>query len=161
MGLKIGGHIEKVNGKELSYSQFVERYLVKNQPVVLTGLMDGWRACKDWVLDDGQPNLSFFSTHFSNSTVQVADCGTREFTDQKRVEMSVSEFIDYWLEFSSKEFDNASTHEFDAKSPLYLKDWHFVKVCIRIQVIFHFCCCFGTAFHFLCFKYLYYSQHAI
>ncbi|THG02517.1 hypothetical protein TEA_028671 [Camellia sinensis var. sinensis] len=127
MGLKIGGHIEKVNGKELSYSQFVERYLVKNQPVVLTGLMDGWRACKDWVLDDGQPNLSFFSTHFSNSTVQVADCGTREFTDQKRVEMSVSEFIDYWLEFSSKEFDNASTHEFDAKSPLYLKDWHFVK----------------------------------
>ncbi|KAL7222807.1 hypothetical protein ACSBR1_024497 [Camellia fascicularis] len=127
MGLKIGGHIEKVNGKELSYSQFVERYLVKNQPVVLTGLMDGWRACKDWVLHDGQPNLCFFSTHFGNSTVQVADCGTREFTDQKRVEMSVSEFIDYWLEFSSKEFDNASTHEFDAKSPLYLKDWHFVK----------------------------------
>ncbi|KAF5957529.1 hypothetical protein HYC85_004754 [Camellia sinensis] len=122
MGLKIGGHIEKVNGKEVSYSHFVERYLVKNQPVVLTGLMDGWRACKDWVLDDGQPNLSFFSTHFGNSTVQVADCGTREFTDQKRVEMSVSEFIDYWLDF-----DNASTHEFDAKSPLYLKDWHFVK----------------------------------
>uniref|UniRef100_A0A5B7B2H0 Putative jmjC domain-containing protein 4 isoform X2 n=1 Tax=Davidia involucrata TaxID=16924 RepID=A0A5B7B2H0_DAVIN len=127
MGLKIGGQIEKVNGKELSYNDFVERYLVKNQPVVLTGLMDGWRACRDWVSDDGHPNLLFFSTHFGNSRVQVADCGTREFTDQKRIEMSVSEFIDHWLDNSSKECNNASAHKCDGKPLLYLKDWHFVK----------------------------------
>ncbi|CAK9138583.1 unnamed protein product [Ilex paraguariensis] len=128
MGLKIGGQVEKVNGKELSYSEFVERYMVKNQPVVLTGLMDGWRACKDWVLNDGRPNLRFFSANFGSSRVQVADCATREFTDQKRVEMSVAEFIDNWLEVSSMDYDNASTRECDIKkSPLYLKDWHFVK----------------------------------
>ncbi|XP_059657918.1 arginine-specific demethylase JMJ20 [Cornus florida] len=127
MGLKIGGEIEKVNGIELGYNEFVERYLVKNQPVVLTGLMDGWRACRDWVSDNGKPNLQFFTTHFGNSTVQVADCGTKEFTDQKRIEMSVSEFIDHWLDLSSEECNNASTHKCDDKSLLYLKDWHFVK----------------------------------
>ncbi|KAA8540792.1 hypothetical protein F0562_024289 [Nyssa sinensis] len=127
MGLKIGGQVEKVNGKELSYNEFVERYLVKNQPVVLTGLMDGWRACKDWVSEDGHPNLRFFSTHFGNSRVQVADCGVREFTDQKRIEMSVSEFIDHWFDIYSKECNSTSAHKCDGKPLLYLKDWHFVK----------------------------------
>ncbi|XP_021592576.1 2-oxoglutarate and iron-dependent oxygenase JMJD4 isoform X2 [Manihot esculenta] len=114
MGIEIGGQIEKVNGKELCYNEFAERYLAKNQPVVLTGLMDDWRACRDWKTDNGYPNLQFFSTHFGKSKVQVADCGTREFTDQKRVEMTVSEFIEHWVEGSSN-------------SLLYLKDWHFVK----------------------------------
>lgn len=49
--------------------------------------------------------------------------------------MSVSEFIGYWLEFSSGEFNDASPHEFDGKSLLYLKDWHFVKVRIRSKVL--------------------------
>ncbi|OVA19880.1 JmjC domain [Macleaya cordata] len=127
MGLNIEGQIEKVNGKELSYEEFVERYLEKNQPVVLTGLMDGWRACSDWVTVDGQPNLHFISSHFGKSKVQVADCGRREFTDQKRVEMSVSEFIRNWIQFSSKEYSNPSNCEGDDQSLLYLKDWHFVK----------------------------------
>ncbi|KAK4437293.1 2-oxoglutarate and iron-dependent oxygenase JMJD4 [Sesamum alatum] len=122
MGLKIGGQVEKVNGKELSYADFVEKYLARNQPVILTGLTEDWQACKDWVSDDGKPNLRFFSTHFGGSRVQVADCGTREFTDQKRVEMSVSEFIDCWLKLCSS--DNGGA---DGKSLLYLKDWHFVK----------------------------------
>ncbi|KAJ9677820.1 hypothetical protein PVL29_022666 [Vitis rotundifolia] len=126
MGLRIGGEIEKENGDELSYSDFVERYLMKNQPVVLRGLMDGWRACKDWVTHTGQPNLDFFSTHFGKSIVQVADCGTREFTDQKRMEMSVAEFIDHWLKDSANCHVNATTNE-HGKPLLYLKDWHFVK----------------------------------
>lgn len=151
MGLKIGGRIEKVNGRELTYSEFAEKYMSQNQPVLLTGLMDDWRACKDWVSPNGKPNLHFFSTHFGKSKVQVryyffstqfvktlistfffrflglwsvtgdlqvADCGTREFTDQKRIEMTVSEFVDRWL------------HDGGAGggSLLYLKDWHFVKV---------------------------------
>ncbi|KAL7105939.1 hypothetical protein ACP275_07G078900 [Erythranthe tilingii] len=117
MELKIGGKVEKVNRKELNYADLVENYLSRNQPVVFTGLTDDWRACKDWVSDDGKPNLRFFSAHFGGSRVQVADCATREFTDQKRLEMSVSEFIDRWLTDSSS----------DEQSLLYLKDWHFSK----------------------------------
>ncbi|KAK1433838.1 hypothetical protein QVD17_10756 [Tagetes erecta] len=116
MGLNITGVVEKVNGNELSYSDFVNKYLSKNEPVVITGLMADWRACRDWVMDDGKPNLQFISSNFGNSKVQVADCGSREFTDQKRLEMSVAGFIDHWLKLSSVEHGN-----------LYLKDWHFVK----------------------------------
>lgn len=103
--------------------------------------MDDWRACKDWVTENGQPNLLFFSTHFGKSKVQVADCGIREFTDQKRVEMSVSEFVKNWLENSIMENSNASTNEANDKSVLYLKDWHFAKeypeyVAYRTPLIF-------------------------
>ncbi|KAI3726979.1 hypothetical protein L1987_66786 [Smallanthus sonchifolius] len=116
MGLNITGGVEKVNGKEMSYSDFVKKYLSKNEPVVITGLMADWRACRDWAFDDGRPNLQFISSNFGNSKVQVADCGSREFTDQKRFDMSVAGFIDHWLKLSSVEHGN-----------LYLKDWHFVK----------------------------------
>lgn len=71
MGIEICGRIDKINGKGLSYKEFVERYMEKNQPVVLTGLMDDWKACSDWVDENGQPNLGFFSTHFGKSRVQV------------------------------------------------------------------------------------------
>lgn len=64
--------------------------------------------------------------HVVSCNLQVAECGTREFTDQKRVEMSVSEFVDQWLELFSGH--NALTDECNGKSLLYLKDWHFVKV---------------------------------
>ncbi|CAA0820923.1 2-oxoglutarate (2OG) and Fe(II)-dependent oxygenase superfamily protein [Striga hermonthica] len=83
--------------------------------------MDDWRACKDWVSGDGKPDLGFFAAHFGGSRVQVADCDAREFTDQKRLEMSVSEFIDSWVAISGS--DNGGG---DGKT-LYLKDWHFVK----------------------------------
>ncbi|KAJ8771808.1 hypothetical protein K2173_026985 [Erythroxylum novogranatense] len=127
MGIEIGGEIEKVNGKELSYNEFVERYLSKNQPVLLTGLMDDWRACKDWVTENGRPNLRFFSTHFGKSRVQIADCGTREFTDQRRIEMTVTEFINHWSEDFVSDCANGASREGSDKSVLYLKDWHFVK----------------------------------
>lgn len=127
MDINIGGHVEKVNGRELTYREFVNRYMEKNQPVVLTGLMDDWRACRDWVTDNGQPNLKFFSSSFGSSKVQVADCGTREFTDQKREEMRVSDFIMRWLERYPVQPNTENQTSNDHCSVLYLKDWHFVK----------------------------------
>lgn len=124
MGLRIEGRIEKVNGKELSYSDFAEKYLAPNQPVILSGLTEDWRACKDWVKPDGTPHLRFFSAHFGNSNVQVADCGTKEFTDQRGVEMSVSDFIERWALLRSSK---GCCGEGQCKSLLYLKDWHFVR----------------------------------
>lgn len=53
--------------------------------------------------------------------LQVSDCDIREYTDQKRLEMSVTEFVEQWTDDSI---------ENNGKSVLYLKDWHFVKVCI-------------------------------
>nr|XP_043618126.1 2-oxoglutarate and iron-dependent oxygenase JMJD4 isoform X2 [Erigeron canadensis] len=131
-GLNITGSVEKVKGDEMSYSEFIEKYLSKNKPVVITGIMDDWKACKDWVLtsndDDGAkttPNLDFISSNFGTSKVQVADCGSREF--QRRFDMSVAEFIDHWRKLSSVEHRNHSTNELKGNTLLYLKDWHFVK----------------------------------
>ncbi|XP_027190049.1 arginine-specific demethylase JMJ20 isoform X2 [Cicer arietinum] len=131
INMKIKGEIEKVNGKELSYSEFVERYMDKNKPVVLTGLMDHhWRASTDWVTPNAQPNLQFFSNHFGASKVQVADCDTRDFTDQKREEMLVSDFVERCLliEGSAVRCDDqfGASNGHNLYLP-YLKDWHFVK----------------------------------
>lgn len=66
----------------------------------------------------------------SNCLEKVADCGTREFTDQKREEMQVSDFIRCWLEGSPVQ-SNVDNHNSDHGSVLYLKDWHFVKVILH------------------------------
>lgn len=71
MGIEIVGQIEKINGKELSYKDFAERYLAKSQPVVISDLTEDWRAREDWVAENGLPNLHFFATHFGKSRVQV------------------------------------------------------------------------------------------
>ncbi|CAA7034985.1 unnamed protein product [Microthlaspi erraticum] len=123
MGVEIVGQIEKINCKELSYGDFAENYLAKNQPVVISGLTDDWRSREDWVSENGLPNLHFFATHFGKSRVQVADCERREFTDQKRLEMSVTEFIKQWTDDSIED----SGKDDKKNSVLYLKDWHFVK----------------------------------
>ncbi|ESQ31603.1 hypothetical protein EUTSA_v10004134mg [Eutrema salsugineum] len=127
MGIEIVGQIEKVSGKELSYSDFAERYLAKNQPVVISDLTDDWRAREDWVSGNGRPNLQFVATHFENSRVQVADCDTREYTDQKRLEMSVMEFVEQWTQASIEDKGKDDVLCDNGKSVLYLKDWHFVK----------------------------------
>ena len=63
--------------------------------------------------------------------MQIADCYSMEFTDQRREEMSVSEFIKYWAALNGDNREvhhNVSTDGCSDKSFLYLKGWHFVKV---------------------------------
>ncbi|XP_015947196.2 arginine-specific demethylase JMJ20, partial [Arachis duranensis] len=119
------GEIEKVNWKNLSYSEFVERFMQKNKPLLLNGFSEhhNWRASVDWVTPLGHPNFQFFSTNFGDSKVQVADCDKREFTDQKREEMLVSEFIGRCLQ----DVEGSAVQCSNSHSVPYLKDWHFVK----------------------------------
>ncbi|WJX39129.1 hypothetical protein P8452_26708 [Trifolium repens] len=131
LNMNIKGKIEKVNGKELSYSEFVERYMEKNKPVILTGLMDHhWKASTDWVTPKSQPNFQFFFNHFGSSKVQVADCDTRDFGDQKREEMLVSDFVGHCLQIEGSAVPCSNENGIsngDSLSVPYLKDWHFVK----------------------------------
>ncbi|CAK9273792.1 unnamed protein product [Sphagnum jensenii] len=131
--MKIIGKVPRVDGRELSYRRFWEQFMQANKPVLLTGLMDSWAACRDWVLLDGKPNLSFIAEHFGSSLVQVADCARQEFTDQKRSEMTVKEFVEYWQAHHQLSNKAHKEEDFDSSSSkmtqhlLYLKDWHFVK----------------------------------
>ncbi|MED6211174.1 hypothetical protein PIB30_071164 [Stylosanthes scabra] len=127
----IKGEIEKVNWKDLSYTEFVERFMHKNQPLLLAGFFEhhNWGASLDWVTPLGHPNFQFFSSNFGDSKVQVADCDTREFTDQKREEMLVSDFIGRCfqdVEGSAVQSSNGNSSS-NSHSVPYLKDWHFVK----------------------------------
>ncbi|TVU34050.1 hypothetical protein EJB05_15875 [Eragrostis curvula] len=119
--VKVVGQVERVDGRSLTYAEFVDRFMAPNRPVVLTGLTTSWRSCEDWTLpgpgDRRRPNLGFFARNFPSPLVPVADCSSREFTDQKRLEMSMQEFVDHWA-------GNSEDHH---GSLLYLKDWHFVK----------------------------------
>ncbi|KAG2589259.1 hypothetical protein PVAP13_5NG246381 [Panicum virgatum] len=125
--VKVVGQVECVDGASLTYAEFVDRFMAPNRPVVLTGLTASWRACEDWTLpgpgDRRRPDLSFFARNFPSPLVQVADCSSREFTDQKRLEMSMQEFIDHWV----GDAHGGSSAGDRESSLLYLKDWHFVK----------------------------------
>lgn len=65
---------------------------------------------------------------------KVADCDTREFTDQKREEMMVSDFIARCLQLEEASavqcYNENSSSNGPSISVPYLKDWHFVKVCL-------------------------------
>jgi len=82
--------------------------------------------------------LMLYSVRIKLFFLQVADCCTREFTDQKRLEMSVSEFIDHWLGFSAGNCGNDRSCNGSSQSLLYLKDWHFVKVYLNLLSFFLF-----------------------
>ena len=70
-GLRVEGNIDRVNGREMSYKEFLEKYMKKNEPVLLTGLTDDWKACEEWVTNSGIPKLSFLSAQFGDSKVTV------------------------------------------------------------------------------------------
>jgi len=127
MTIKVSGKIRRIDGRQISYGEFRDKYMKTNEPILLTGLMDDWRACRDWVSPDGQPNLSFFSLNFAKSRVQVADCDRKEFTDQKRLGMTVAEYIEYWRDLNGRFYDADCDGNRNNSSSLYLKDWHFVK----------------------------------
>lgn len=127
MTIKVSGKIRRVDGRQISYGEFRDRYMKANEPILLTGLMDDWRACRDWVSTDGQPNLSFFSLNFAKSRVQVADCDNKEFTDQKRLGMTVAEYMEYWGNLNDRFCETDFDGNRNNSSSLYLKDWHFVK----------------------------------
>ncbi|KAJ7556404.1 hypothetical protein O6H91_05G081700 [Diphasiastrum complanatum] len=123
--IKVAGGVPREDGRSLQYMEFWKKYMWSNKPVVLTGLMDDWRACKEWVTEAGTPDLSFLSQNFGSSIVQVADCGERDATDQKRQEMTVLQYLQYWESRIESESLVAKT---TAEHPLlYLKDWHFVE----------------------------------
>jgi len=94
----------------LSVADFRRRFLIPNQPVLLTGATDGWRAGREWITSEGEPDLCALAQLFGDSIVPVADCLRRG----RRSEMTVNEYAAWWVS------DRAGGNEC-----LYLKDWTF------------------------------------
>jgi hypothetical protein len=73
--VKVVGQVERVDGRSLTYAEFVDRFMAPNRPVVLTGLTTSWRSREDWTLPDpgdcGRPNLGFVARNFPSPLVPV------------------------------------------------------------------------------------------
>ena len=122
-----------------TYQDFLKNHLLLNKPVVLgPALTETWKARQEWVTDNDdfteynnnvnnekknekeqqeqqkqpkmKPRLDYLRDQFGSAIVGVADCVERDFTDQKRSEMSFEEFVKLW-----------------PNGRYYLKDWHFVR----------------------------------
>ncbi|GFH23054.1 RNA_pol_sigma70 domain-containing protein, partial [Haematococcus lacustris] len=65
----------EVDAAQLSHSQFVERFLAPNLPVLLKGAASHWRASSEWVDPCGQPDLqALLAAAGPSATVTVTDC---------------------------------------------------------------------------------------
>ncbi|KAG0345067.1 JmjC domain-containing protein 4 [Podila humilis] len=103
-----------------SYAEFLERYLEPNIPVLIgPTLTRSWRASQDWVAADGKPNFDLLRRQLCSQPVQVpvADCHSKDFSDQKRSSMDLKDFLDEWQAQS----------EANVPARTYLKDFHFVR----------------------------------
>ena len=106
-------------------------YLATNTPVIISGLAGPWRAARDWTINPyldapssmgasgarvtpAAINVPAIADEIGMATGCVALCGQREFTDQKREEMSVAAFLQ--AAFSGADQDDGRLY--------YLKDFH-------------------------------------
>ncbi|KZT71127.1 Clavaminate synthase-like protein [Daedalea quercina L-15889] len=100
-----------------AYRDFLERYLFPNRPVLFSAaLVSSWSALSQWVIktdDSSRINWVFLAQAYGEQSVTVADCSTRDFSDQKRHTMLFRDVVGLWR---SGQGDS-----------LYVKDWHLAR----------------------------------
>ncbi|KAF9811518.1 hypothetical protein IEO21_06569 [Rhodonia placenta] len=101
-----------------SYSQFFQNYLLPNKPVLIgPRLVSSWPAYHAWAShadpDNPQIDWDYLSDVYGEYEVMVADCATREFSDQKRETMRFRDLVALWK----------AGHG----GALYAKDWHLAR----------------------------------
>ncbi|DBA81219.1 TPA: hypothetical protein ACH3X2_007033 [Trebouxia sp. C0005] len=102
---------------DLSYEQFVQRFMQPNLPVMIQGLTVDWQASKDWVTADNGVNVDFIAHHFGQAQVMVSDTTRLNVGCAPRLDMTVAEFAQWWKMHKAGQDDRL----------LYLKDWHFTN----------------------------------
>jgi hypothetical protein len=109
-----------VEEEGLGIQEFWAKYQEPNRPVIVKGATKGWRASKEWVVTDESgrrmPNFSLLKQLFGDDEVCAARCAEKHFSDQKREEMRMRDFLDCWQ--AGRRRDEL----------LYVKDWHFARL---------------------------------
>ncbi|KAH9946099.1 Clavaminate synthase-like protein [Epithele typhae] len=97
----------------LSYQEFLDNYLLPNIPVILgPALVQDWSAIRKW-RRDGTIDWDHLSAVYGDSEVTVANCSTRDFSDQQRELMLFRDVVSLW--------------QSGAGEDLYVKDWHLAR----------------------------------
>lgn len=107
-----------VDGRTLTYEFAYECFFAPNLPFIVTGLMDEWPACHNWVLpssstqDDhagGEPHWEFLEREYGDVRVGVVDC-SEPIDERCPEETGFKDVIARWRKGEGK--------------GLYIKDWH-------------------------------------
>ena len=110
--------------EDISYDDFFRGYILTNVPCLIRikSLTEGWKSLEDWAGPGGSKcNVDFFRQILApNLKVPVADCGSKYFNSQEKLEMTLDEYLSYW--------NGRQTGDSDIRC-LYLKDWHFRRDC--------------------------------
>jgi hypothetical protein len=116
--------IERRHCRTLDYVTFVSEYMLTNQPVLIDGLTEHWRASQEWVYTDEsdvtRPDLERLAKLFGNDTAPVHVQARGGFTTNrpKKEDMTLSDYAEWWEMHSQDKGEEL----------LYLKDWKFVAV---------------------------------
>lgn len=97
-----------VDSDDITYSQFFQQFIMKNQPCLIKNVSNEWESSKLWITDDGHLNFAYLQSKYGETEVTVYNCKEKE-----RIVMKFLDFLDYWAK-----------HEKDEEKSLYLKDWH-------------------------------------
>lgn len=112
-------NIEEHRIENLSYNEFFDRFMVKNIPVLITGVANQWE-CMNWIADSKKNHINFayLKENIDNTqNVPIANCNKVYFNSHEKLEMKFVDFLNYW---KCRHEDNGN----ESKDLLYLKDWH-------------------------------------
>ena len=104
--------VPRVPLASLTRVEFERRFQGPNLPVLITGVTESWRAAREWVDEQGRPDVARLAALFDAGEVAIHD------RRGKRRHMKLSEYADWW--HSRQDDDNAADW-------LYLKDWHMAQ----------------------------------
>ncbi|ETO29508.1 hypothetical protein RFI_07618 [Reticulomyxa filosa] len=72
-------------------------------------MSNDWNITKDWLHPSTKTesllSTNYVKTKFGDATVTVANCGEKGYSDQKRTEMTLSEYMNYWESKQAKQRD--------------------------------------------------------
>ncbi|GIL42741.1 hypothetical protein Vafri_668 [Volvox africanus] len=81
---------------DISYDDFVRRYMEPNQPVVIRGVTSGWRAAAEWRTPDGRLRLEALRRLAGHCRVCVTDTSNQDDGCGVVRPMLLSDYLDWW-----------------------------------------------------------------
>lgn len=114
--------IPKIDSSALTYDEFFQKYMLVNQPVLITNISGEWECAKKWLKDQTSVDFEYLKSYLADRQVPVANCSKQHFNSHEKSEISLHKYLDWWKEFV------VSNHNPEiAGELLYLKDWHLQK----------------------------------
>ena len=102
------------------YAEFLASYLLPNKPVIVgPSLIRTWPALRTWTTREGDINWDHLKDEYGAFEVTVADCSTRDSSDQCRSQMLFRDVVSLWQQGTGQ--------------TLYVKDWHLARALRRIS----------------------------